>query len=184
MQETCTKAMPMMRTILALLDGDEGAAQELSGPAQGIDLDVARASLEGAPPQRIADMRRMIEALEDVCAPGAGTAELRAFAQVDVDRRARTCSVWINSWEASFKPVSDLVWTLTGEEPAGTCGVIQLDRFVCDPDYPRLCDFIAEKRVLNPEGEGLLPCSELDERAVRYGWRSEDVYLSCDILDF
>lgn len=126
----------------------------------------------------------MFGALAKLCEnPSEG--DFEALMRLELEKEASTCNLMVNKWAGTFRPISDTIWALRSDGPEGLCGVQRLDRFECK-DGMFSCEFISEKRILNPDAEPDfdISCSDLEERPFRYELNSDGVYLDCDIMSF
>lgn len=163
------------------LDTAKSLANSLSTDER--DLSVLADKLDDFGAKELEDATNFFGALQSLCKdPGAAT--FSAYLRLQAEREARTCDIYVNQWTDTYRRVSGEVWSIVQGGPEGVCGVVRLDRFQCDSGSGLLCDFIAEKRILNPEGQGMLACDDLDETPTRYSWRPKESYLACDILNF
>lgn len=184
-EATCTYFAGLEQTIRAALNGDLDAARahvaEMPDEARAeFDFEVFAKEMEGMDPRQGADILQGFTAMSAACNdPGEDSVEALLRQQLELE--ARTCKLFLNSWKDTFKQVSDKVWSLADSSAKGQCAVSRLDRFECDGPYS--CAYIAEKRVLNKEGKGVIPCRELEETAFRYE-HSEPIYLGCGIMSW
>lgn len=189
MGEVCQYMLPLQGLMEALMRGDEDEAKSyLSQMPEKAreDFDFAEAvdgvsRLDG---REMEDMQAMLGATAKLCEnPSEGDVE--ALMRLELEKEARTCKLWINNWTGTFRPISEAIWTLRSDGPEGQCGVQRLDRFECKGGSYS-CEFISEKRILNPDAEPVMgiPCGDLEERAFRYEHDSDGVYLDCDIVSF
>lgn len=188
-QETCVSLQPILEIEELLFEGDfeQVEALTLQHENQGElapGLEETWRSLSQAGPIELADRSRQISLMADLCEEVTRD-RVEAFVRADHELRSRTCRPFINTWESEFLQISDQVWTIVNHTPFGECGIVRLDRFECDETHPSLCNFISEKRVLNPDGDSILgSCSNFDETTYVYEWNEGPRYLTCDRIEF
>ncbi len=188
-EEVCQYTLPMQGLVDALMRGkrDEAKAFLSKMPEKmrkGFDFVEAVEGISRLDTREMNDLRASFAAMVGLCEEPSA-AKIESIMRLELEKEARTCKLWINNWTGTFRPISETIWSLTTDGPQGQCGVQSLDRFECkDGSYS--CEFIAEKRVLNPEAEPALgvPCAELEERAFRYKHDGDGIYLDCNIVSF
>lgn len=180
------KEMPEL--VEALVAGDEAAAievferlpEEMRDEASFDDL---KKQFAQSVPEEVEDAIASFQMLQRLCEEQSLEA-FEAMTRHDVEKDARTCKLFVNEWKETFEKVSDTNWVISDGGPRGECGVVRLDRFECRGRF--LCDFVSEKRVLNPDDEPLggIPCSGLEEGEFRYTYDGDGVYTQCEIMSF
>ena len=187
--EVCQYMLPLQGLMEALIRGDEDEAklylsQMPEKAREGFDFAEAADGVSRLDGREMADMQAMLGTTAKLCEnPSDGDVE--ALMRLELEKEARTCKLWINNWAGTFRPISDTIWALRSDGPEGQCGVQRLDRFECkDGSYS--CEFISEQRILSPDADSIIgiPCGDLEERAFRYEYDSDGVYLDCDIVSF
>jgi hypothetical protein len=132
--------------------------------------------------RELKDMWTMFGTIASICDEPSDD-NVEALLRLSLEKEARTCKISINKWSQTFRPISEIIWALSSDGPEGICGVQRLDRFECH-DGGTFCEFISEKRILNPDGKHLgISCGILEERAFRYKY-GDGVYLDCNIVSF
>lgn len=114
--------------------------------------------------------------------------------KVDHEKKRRTCLISVNTFQQSFKLLSNAAnqpaWVVQSQ-PEGSCGVVQLSRF--EPEEITIgkskftnWKYIARKAISNPTGEFFpgAKCSGLDESIYVYDWRSKEHQRTCDYIEF
>jgi len=111
-----------------------------------------------------------------------------------LERDARTCTVSTNRFEQTFRPIRDmdgklLSWTYADTTPQGECGVIQMSRFrPADPNGKTdtiFWQYVAKRATSNPDGKFFLAsCKDLDESETLYDWRSKEIAMQCDYIEY
>lgn len=188
-EETCVSLQPLFEIAELLFEGDFEQAQAvtLQDENQGEpapELEEMWRTLSQAGPTELADSARQMALMADLCEEVTRD-RVEALVRAQHELLSRTCRPFINTWESEFQQISDQVWTIVNHTPSGECGIVRLDRFECDETHPSLCNFISEKRVLNPDGDGLLgSCSNFDETEFVYEWNEGPRYLPCDRVEF
>lgn len=119
---------------------------------------------------------------------------LKRSARLALERDARTCTVSTNAFKQTFRPVRNsdgklLSWNYADATPQGECGMIQLSRFrPADPDGKTdtiFWQYIAKRATSNPEGSHwLASCKDFDESETLYDWRSSEIALQCDYIEY
>jgi hypothetical protein len=179
--------MPLTEMLEAAQSGDKRRLEELGASTPDFDATEVLDEFGEKDPREIQDMLTAIDALAALCEkPSKENAE--HLIRLEHEKESRTCKLWINDWEDTFERVSDRVWAIQSSGPRGACGVVRLDRFECEEKHPRLCNFLSEKKVLNPEGmplEGLgSTCGMLSEGVFEYSWKRGERYLDCEVVEY
>ncbi len=183
--EICGYTRTMLSIIENLKEGDrETAAAKLTELPERMrdefDFDEAAEKISQSDPRELEDILTQTAMVNRLCdKPDAETAE--EFIRWRLEKNSRTCELYLNSWTDTFKQVSGKVWALEDSSAKGVCAVSRLDRFECEGPYS--CVYVAEKRILNKEGEGIIPCGELEENAFRYE-HGKEIYTSCSIMSW
>ena len=96
-----------------------------------------------------------------------------------------TCKIWPNSWEETFKIISNAgnQYWVSNPEPAGSCGVMNVSTLKKDGDY--FWKYESRRVVTNKEStSSLLPCKKIDERSIVYSWKPKKHEVMCKELKF
>lgn len=175
----------LIKGVVGLLSGDRDAVESLvsempQGRQEEFNFDEAVAQISRRDARQLEDTQAQMGVFLRLCEdPNAETVE--AMIRFELETSAKTCKLFLNSWTDTFKKVSEKVWSLADSSAKGQCAVSRLDRFECKGPYS--CAYISEQRVLNKEGEGVIPCRELEETAFRYT-HGEPIYLNCSIMSW
>ncbi|CZF79761.1 hypothetical protein GCE9029_01637 [Grimontia celer] len=97
----------------------------------------------------------------------------------------KTCKIWPNSWTEEFywKTTTSGEYWLTQSDPSGECGIINISTL--KQDSTSLWNYESSRVVTNPQGtDGLLQCSEVEERKAKYSWKSQDHLVDCKSIKF
>lgn len=188
MGEACQYFLPLQRLMEALIRGNKDEAESILSqmPEKSFEeFDFAEAveKVSRTDSREMEDMQAMLTTMVRLC-DGPNEGDIEALFRLELEKEARTCKLRINNWTDTFRPISEKIWVLMSEGPEGLCGAQGLDRFECK--YGRSsCEFISERRILNPDAKMFgIPCSGLEEGALRYEHDSEGVYLDCNIVSF
>lgn len=186
-----------------IMDGKE--MKELCSMASAY-VGLLRGSGNGAglPPEAVASVRtqsaiqkrdneQQFGAILDSCA-SKNLDGMRRSTRLALERDARTCTVSTNRFQQTFRPVRNLdgkltSWTFADTTPQGECGVVQMSRFrPADPDGKTdtiFWQYVAKKAIANPDGSFFLAsCKDLDESETLYDWRSKEIALQCDYIEY
>lgn len=179
--------IPYVEIFEAAQSGDNRRLEELGASIPDFDATEVLRRLEDVDPREIQYFLAFMDASAALCEePSMENAE--RLVRLEHERESRTCKLLINDWEDTFERVSDQVWVIQSSGPRGACGVVRLDRFECDEKSPTLCNFLSEKKVLNPEGmplEGFgSTCGMLSEGVFEYSWKREQRYLDCEVVEY
>lgn len=138
------------------------------------------------------DVRRFIEAMSQYCKSPTEENYL-GIARLVHERETRTCNVSAHTFEQTFQLLLNTngraTW-VNRSTPEGSCGIVQLNRFEAEqPTNTKLLfwSYIARKAVTNPQGTvelSNLSCKGLDESEYLYDWRSRELPLGCDYINF
>jgi len=113
--------------------------------------------------------------------------------RVGYEKDARTCVVSSHTYKQSYRLVLDHLsgaraWVAKGE-PSGACGIVQLSRFEPERFEDSNLVFwkhVAKKAVTNRQGLYMpgVACKDLDEDEYIFDWRSKEIALGCDYIEF
>lgn len=109
----------------------------------------------------------------------------REFFAVGMTRETKTCRPMVVRYQQTFVMVSETLWAVESL-PEPPCAIVNTSRFISSDDTSFLWEYVAEKRVLNPEAEvspGGLMCGDLDEEAYLYSWQTPPVRVDCEFMD-
>jgi hypothetical protein len=152
-------------------------------------------SLATVTPMQKRDILEVTKALIHVCKNKTEENYL-AVARLTHSKVMRTCQISTNAFKQTFVSVGDNartnVW-VTDSKPEGACGIVQLSRFT--PERSKGSDYVfwkytAKKAITNPDGIAFpgvnenVKCSGLDEAEYLYDWRSKELPLQCDYIEF
>jgi hypothetical protein len=112
-------------------------------------------------------------------------ASAREFFAVGMTRETKTCRPMVVRYQQTFVMVSETLWAVESL-PEPPCAIVNTSRFIASDDTGFFWDYVAEKRILNPEAEvstGGLMCGDLDEEAYLYSWQTPPVRVDCEFMD-
>lgn len=185
LDDVCQSLMSIAPIFELLARGDveqaKNQAMSLSGDISAEFLDSE--GLDAMSQEELSALAEQMQSFVAVCdEPSRENVEM--LLRREAESEADTCRMTINEWSSTFRQLNNETWTIVQDGAQGSCGIVRLDRFICDADYPSLCEFVSEKRILAPNAEGFIPCSELDETPQLYGWGRTGSFLKCSIVDF
>jgi hypothetical protein len=142
--------------------------------------------LSTAPEAQIEDLRDLMARGVDMC--DQPTLEnFTRFVDYGIEKRERTCKVWSQRYSQRFRAVgSERETWVVNEPPSGDCGLVNVSRFEKARDMDIFWDYYARKVVTNKQGmaSGVIACGDFDENEYHYAWRSREVFLGCDYVQF
>ncbi len=153
-----------------------------------------RAAFSQMPEEQIQSTITLLEKSLLACKSGA-LSDFIAVRNIILKDQASTCRVGSHSWKEVFQKGSSKiingevlnVW-ITKDSPSGACGVVLLNRFeevFSGTGRLKFWEYTARKAVTNPSGSSFgMQCKDLDEGTYFYGWRSRDLYLGCNKINF
>lgn len=162
------------------------------GPGPGLPPEGKRVMQDLNALQR-RDMEQRFSAVLETCRT-KNMDGMRRFIRLGLEKDTRTCLVATNRFKQTFRPVEDLdgkllSWTVSDTTPQGDCGLVQMSRFrPADPDGKTdtiFWQYVAKRATSNPEGSFLLgSCKDFDESETLYDWRSKEIALQCDYIEY
>jgi len=159
-----------------ILAGDTVPEDELTLGARSVIEEMRKAEAETSP-EYFAALKASLDALANFCSdPNAKTANI--VFDVSDEYAARTCSPWVNRFSQEFRETDEQTW-VAESVPLGPCGVVNTSKFVNDGQYPDFWSYFASKIVTNKDGDGILPCDELDENVQPYLWNAPPIFKNC-----
>lgn len=138
------------------------------------------------------DFLVLIKAYSDFCRSKTEEDYLKITTVIH-GKEMRTCLASSNVFKQTFTQVRDLLsesgsWVTQGV-PEGPCGIVQLCRL--EPERSKdsksiFWKYIARKAITNPQGSFYpgLSCKDLDEGEYLYDWKSKEISLGCDYIEF
>jgi len=133
--------------------------------------------------------KKSIELMGQFC-KSPTKANWAAIVENSINQDLHTCKVGSLPFSQTFKRTKDAknntVWVVNSKA-SGPCAVVRLDRFQIAPDSGDMTfwQYISKKAITNPNGDaGLFKCSELDEAEYLYDWKSRELFLGCNIIQF
>lgn len=170
-----------------ILDSLHGAVSD------GVPPEVKQ-SFQMLNPMQRRDMEQQYSALLETCRT-KNLDGARRFIRLGIERDIRTCLVSTNRFEQTFRPVKDLdgkltSWTVADTSPQGTCGFVQMSRFVPGQNPSEgtviLWKYFGKRATSNPEGTTIFgtSCKDWDESETLYDWQQREIPLQCDYIEY
>lgn len=120
---------------------------------------------------------------------------LKRATRIALERDARTCLVATNPFEQTFRPVRDpdgklLSWSIADTRPQGDCGFVHISRFIPEKSSSGsdflFWNYVGKRATSNPEAKTVfdISCKDWDESETVYEWKSKEIALQCDYIEY